>query len=224
MTTQNIWLLNKNAIHRQERRAQTTAFLLNPHVGDTILDIGCAEGFVTNNLAQASLVVGLDRSIGSLLIAKQKVKQTNIDFICADATSLPLKETAFNKATMLEVLEHLPKEAQKKACSQVDRVLKKGGLFVISVPYKEEITYRQRVHRGNPVPLWGHLHSMDEKNVTSLLPSRYALVASCHIPNVELISLATIFWHLPPRLWLIFNNLLGKIRKGYWILLKYKKG
>jgi len=64
---------------------------------------------------------------------------------------------------------------------------------------------------------------MDEEKVTSLLPTNYALVAICHLLDAELISLAAIFGRLPLRLWLILNNLLGKIRKGYWPLLKYKK-
>ena len=159
----------------------------------------------------------------SLLIAKQRVKHSNIDFIHADATKLPLRESSFNKATMLEVLEHLPKEAQKKVCQEVDKVLNKKGIVIISVPYKEKITYTRCVHCGKLTPSWGHLHSMDEEKVTNLLPNHYNLVATCCLPNVGLISLAGIFEHLPLRFWLLLNNLLGKVRKGYWIMLKYKK-
>jgi len=57
MSNQNIWAPRGRERHKQERRAQTTAFFLNPKVGDAILDIGCAEGFVTNNLAQAILIL-----------------------------------------------------------------------------------------------------------------------------------------------------------------------
>jgi len=223
MSDQNIWALRGRERYRQERRAQTGAFLLNPKVGDAILDVGCAEGFVINNLAKASLVVGLDTSMISLLVAKQKVNHPNMDFICAEAASLPLREASFDKAAMLEVLEHLPREAQKKVCQEVDRILKEKGIVVISIPYKERITYTRCVHCGKLTPLWGHLHSMDAEKVTSLLTSDYALVAICHLPNVGLISLAGISGRLPLRLWLFVNELLGKLRKGYWLLLKYEK-
>lgn len=223
MTTQNIWAYPKNEIHKQTRRAQATALHLNPTPADLILDVGCGEGFVTNHLLKAGLLVGLDASKDPLRIAKQKVRQSNVDFIYADATALPIKTTSFDKVMILEVLEHLSNEKQKKLCGEIDRILKEKGILIVSVPYKEQIAYTRCIHCGKPTPLWGHLHSMDEEKVTSLLPSNYTLVSSCHLPNVGLISLATIFERLPLRLWLLLNNLLGKIRKGYWLLLKYHK-
>lgn len=224
MSNQNIWVLHGRERHRQERRAQTIAlFLLGSRVRDTVLDLGCGEGFVASHLLKAGFVVGVDKSIDSLLIAKQKLKQPNVDFIRADASSLPLRGGGFSKATVLEVLEHLPKEAQKKVCYEIDRILREKGVVVFSVPYKEQITYTRCIHCGKLTPLWGHLHSMDEEKVTTLLPNHYTLFARCHLPNVELISLAGIFERLPLSLWLLLNNLLGKLRKGYWLLLKYKK-
>jgi hypothetical protein len=124
---------------------------------------------------------------------------------------------------VLEVLEHLPTDLQKKLCREIDMSLKKGGTIIITVPYKEQITYMRCIYCGKMTPLWGHLHSMDEKKVSQLLPRQYAFIASCHFPNVEIVSASTIFQHLPFRFWLLLNNLLGRIRKGYWILLKYRK-
>jgi len=221
---QNIWELKGRLAHRQKRRAQTTALHLDLKPNDIVLDLGCAEGYVTSFLAPTSFVVGIDISIDSLLIAKQKIKKANTDFIRADATRLPFKKASFNKACILEVLEHLPHRAQKKVGREVDRVLKGESTILVSVPYKEQITYTRCVHCGRLTPLWGHLSSMDQEKVASLLPNHYTLVASCHLPNIEIISLSGIFAHLPLKLWLVFNNLLGKLRKGYWILLKYQKG
>lgn len=223
MTNQNIWKLNKSELHRQTRRAQTTAFYLEPTLADVILDVGCSEGFITSHFLKASFIIGLDASRDSLVIAKQKVKQSNVDFICADATALPLRTASFNKITMLEVLEHLPKEKQEKLCHEVDRVLKEKSILIISVPYKEQITYTRCLHGEKLTPLWGHLCSLDEEKVATLLPNHYSLTASCHLPNMAHLSLSKIFRRLQFRFWLILNNLLGKLRKGYWILLMYKK-
>ena len=137
---------------------------------------------------------------------------------------MPLREGSVDKVIMLEVLEHLPIESQRRLCKEIDMVLKKGGTLIITVPYKEQITYTRCIHCGKLTPLWGHLHSMDEGKVSQLLPKNYALISSYHFPNVEIVSASTIFQHLPFRFWLLLNNLLGRIWKGYWILLQYIKG
>jgi ubiquinone/menaquinone biosynthesis C-methylase UbiE len=224
MANQNIWALDRNELSRQKRRSQTTAFFLNPAPSDFILDVGCSEGFVANHLLRAAFVVGLDASKDALLIAKQKLSQPNIDFILADATALPLRTAAFNKATALEVLEHLPVERQKSLCSEVDRILRQMGTLIVSVPYREQISYTRCIHCGKLTPLWGHVESMDEEKVTALLPRSYVLTARCFLPNVGFISMFEVFGRLPFKMWFALNNLLGKLHKGYWILLRYEKG
>lgn len=206
-------------MRRQKRRAQTVAFYLDSMSKDLILDLGCGEGFVTSHFLDGRFVVGLDNSKDSLLTAKQKIRRSNIDFIRADITALPLKTASFDKITLLEVLEHLPEENHGTLGGEIDRILKTGGTLVVSFPYKEQITYTE----GKPTSIWGHLYSMDKEKITSLLPDYYTLTSSVHLPNVELASLSRIFAHLPLKLWLVLNNSLGKFRKGYWIILKYKK-
>ena len=65
---------------------------------------------------------------------------------------------------------------------------------------------------------------MDETKVSELLPPNYLLTATYHFPNIEIVSTSTFCQKLPLRLWLLLNSMFGKIRKGYWILLKYIKG
>jgi hypothetical protein len=64
---------------------------------------------------------------------------------------------------------------------------------------------------------------MDEEKVSKLLPPGYVLVAKAHFPNLNFISISEIFRKLPFTWWFAINNLFGIIKKGYWILLKYKK-
>lgn len=165
---QNIWELQGPALNRQLRRAQAVQSMLKIHTPKTILDIGCAEGFITSFLADGqTLVVGVDMD-ESIKIAKVKVK--NAEFVHASITHLPFKDRCFEAVTLLEVLEHLPNSILGDGMEEINRILDTWGTLVISVPYKEKITYTRCIHCGKLTPLWGHLRSMDEKDVTSLLP------------------------------------------------------
>lgn len=220
---QDIYELRGSSLRRQLRRAQAVVFYLDIATGDFILDVGCGEGFIANHLLRGSFVVGLDDSKGSLLIAKQKLKQSNLDFILADVAALPLKMNSFDKVTLLEVLEHLTEDKQRILCNEINKVLKDSGTLLISVPYKERISYTYCTHCGKQTPFWGHLCSFDEEKISNLLSNQYCLIVASHLPNVPLVSLSDIFQRLPVRIWLILNNLLGRIHQGYWLILKYKK-
>lgn len=147
----------------------------------------------------------------------------NAEFVCASITRLPFKDKCFEAVTLLEVLEHLPDSILKDGIKEIDRTLNTGGSLLVSVPYKEKITYTRCIYCGKTTPLWGHLRSMDENNVRSLLPPHYTLISKYTLPNVGLISLSRLFRGLPFKIWFTLNNMLGKIRKGYWLLLKYEK-
>jgi ubiquinone/menaquinone biosynthesis C-methylase UbiE len=221
MNQQNIWELKGSQLIRQIKRAEVVKQMLKHSKAKQILDIGCAEGFITNYLSQLQAqVIGIDIDY-SLKIAKNEVK--NADFIQASITHLPFKDGTFEAATLLEILEHLPNAAINKGIAEVNRVLKSGGTLIVSVPYKEKITYTRCIHCGKLTPLWGHIQSFDENKLKSLLPQNYAQIEKKHIPNIELLSCQRIFGIFPLQIWLIINNILGLIRKGYWIILKYKK-
>jgi ubiquinone/menaquinone biosynthesis C-methylase UbiE len=221
MNQQNIWELKGSQLIKQIRRAEVVKQMLKHSKAKQILDIGCAEGFITNYLSQLQAqVIGIDID-QSLKIAKNKVK--NADFIQASITHLPFKDGSFGAATLLEILEHLPNAAVNKGIAEVNRVLKSGGTLIVSVPYKEKITYTRCIHCGKLTPLWGHVQSFDENKLKKLLPDNYVQTEKKNLPNVELISCNKLLGKFPLTFWLIINNILGTIRKGYWIVLKYQK-
>jgi hypothetical protein len=117
----------------------------------------------------------------------------------------------------------LPVEVQRKGLKEADRVLHPNGSIVISVPYKEQLIQITCIHCKKVTSLYGHLHSLDAEKISSLVPTNFKLMELYHLPNLQMISCANVLKPLPLFVWIQINNLLGVVRKGYWIILKYQK-
>lgn len=221
---QNIWERKKFELHKQKRRSQVVVKYLKRSSAKTILDIGCAEGYVTEFISKIGPpVVGIEVNLESLVIAKNR--GINAEFINSSIYNLPFRPGVFDGVCILEVLEHLAKEDQKKALEEVNRILSEKGGLVISIPYKENIISTNCIHCGKMTPMYGHLRSLDESAINEILPrnNQYDLRNICHLPNVGILSCKIVFAPLPLRLWLFLNSFLGVISKGYWIVLQYTK-
>jgi SAM-dependent methyltransferase len=75
-----------------------------------------------------------------------------------DATALTYEDETFDRITAVSTLEHMPDQEDTKAVKELGRVLKVGGLAVVTVPYnstyKETFVDRsiyQRAYLGKPV-------------------------------------------------------------------------
>jgi SAM-dependent methyltransferase len=76
----------------------------------------------------------------------------------ADGTALPYKDGSFDAAYSVSVIEHIPDSGDSKAMSELARVLRPGGLLVLSFPYRKQLeetwvehdVYGQR-YEGEPL-------------------------------------------------------------------------
>jgi ubiquinone/menaquinone biosynthesis C-methylase UbiE len=222
MSQKNIWELQGPMLQRQKRRAQVISSSLKRDKAKRILDIGCAEGYTTSFISEVcDLVIGIELNMESLKVAKSKVKRGM--FICASIEYLPFRANSFDTVCILEVLEHLPSEVQLRGLKEADRVLRDNLDLVISVPYKEQVIQTKCVHCNKPTPMYGHLHSLDVEKVSSLVPANFKLIEVYHLPNIQIVSCSNLLKPLPLIIWLRINSLLGLVRKGYWIIVKYQK-
>lgn len=81
-------------------------FLENINSGDTVLDIGCGNGFVTTQVAKkAGFVTGIDTDRNNIALAKKRALK-NTEFIVGDATIYPFKKK-YNAVILSNVLEHI---------------------------------------------------------------------------------------------------------------------
>lgn len=116
-------------------------------LGDDVLEIG--PGLTTDVLRQrvARLTAvevdpQLARSLG------ERLDNSNVDVVCADATALPFDGGRFSAAAMFTMLHHVPSpELQDQLFSEVHRVLRRGGLFTGSDSV--ETSARWLLHQGD---------------------------------------------------------------------------
>lgn len=117
-----------------KRRARRIIEVLSPQEGEKILDLGCGTGyylFLLSSLPVSLNLVGLDNDSKALEEARDSLSK-RIKFILSDCAKLPFKNKTFDKVVASEVLEHL--QDDQKTLKEVSRILKPGGIFVISTP------------------------------------------------------------------------------------------
>jgi len=61
-----------------------------------------------------------------------------------DATCLPFEENSFDMATSISVIEHVPDRGDSVMISELKRVVRHGGLIILSFPVKPEFTNEYR--------------------------------------------------------------------------------
>jgi SAM-dependent methyltransferase len=98
--------------------------------GATVLDVGCGPGADVQALAAAKAyrVVGVDICL-PMLGAARTGAATRAAFICANATSLPFSDGAFDAVRSERMLQHLPDPAS--AVTEMVRVTRPGGRLVL---------------------------------------------------------------------------------------------
>ena len=134
-----------------------------------ILDLGCGFGWGTDYLSQKGRCVGVDINRKTIEEARKRYgRNKKVKFVVADALRLPFKNEQFDVVVSIENIEHV--NDQRKYIEEAKRVLKKGGLLIVSTPNGEHFGHRLRKlvgvkQHGNPF----HLHEFSEDELAALL-------------------------------------------------------
>ncbi len=99
---------------------------------EKVLEIGSGSGRLTNHLSKKmgtqAVVHAIDINPNMLEIARVKIKATNVEFLLADAQSLPFPDNSFDCVICQFSFMFLPDK--QKGFNEAWRVLKPGGQFM----------------------------------------------------------------------------------------------
>jgi len=147
------------------------SFLLKDiKMGSKVLNIGVGGGVLEKIALSKNIdIFSLDPSQKSIenlqeLIGKEKAK-------VGYSQNIPFNNESFDIVIMSEVLEHLSDEVIIETLKEVNRVLKKGGKFIGTVPNNEILSEQIVIcpKCGEKFHRWGHIQSFDKVKMEELL-------------------------------------------------------
>jgi SAM-dependent methyltransferase len=161
------YLTRKEADMAFKRRAWTIFEWLGPTDGLTILDCGCGRGFYLKMLRHlgTAWLFGIDLELPYLRKARRNTADLPAVLVANSSIyELPFPDTTFDAVILSEILEHVDRDVD--ALREVRRVLKPGGLALITVPHANypfwwdplnktlETLFRTHISRGPLAGIW----------------------------------------------------------------------
>lgn len=132
--------------------------------GKKLLDVGCGAGVhISHYLKKGAKCYGLD--ISKTLIDLAKEKCPNVDFKIGSMTNLPYPDEFFDIVTCSLAIHYV--ENTKQVLREINRVLKKGGIFLYS---SDSLTYLvSDGYEDEDYKIKGICEFFDKKNKKTIL-------------------------------------------------------
>lgn len=135
---------------------------------ENVLDIATGTGDLAISLAEAGVknITALDLSEGMLNVGREKIKakklEDKIEMSLGDSENLPFADNKFDAICVAFGVRNF--ENLEKGLSEILRVLKPGGVFVIletAVPQKTPFKQGYKLYANYILPLIGKIFSKD---------------------------------------------------------------
>ena len=108
-----------------------------------VLDIASGEGYGSHILAgRAARVFGVDINPELTAHAAQKYPDSNLTFQTGSVENIPLPDHSVDIVVSFETIEHIDGNMQRKFLSEAKRVLREGGMLVMSTPDRKNYSDR----------------------------------------------------------------------------------
>ncbi|MHA2122261.1 MAG: class I SAM-dependent methyltransferase [Promethearchaeota archaeon] len=169
-----------------EKILRTSVFnTLFPYVnrGDRILDLCCGTGTLTILLARFLYkdckIIGVDLSSGQITQAQKKNTYPNLKFAVMDANELKFVDNYFDHIVISAALHEMDKNQRLNVLSEINRVLKKEGVFIIfehHEPSKISLRIPYNFYLGFTEKLTSHSSEMQRSILKELKKARFSIL------------------------------------------------
>ena len=139
--------------YKSDRDRSLTVEELHLEDGESVLEVGCGYGWITEALLGAAKIrwTGLDRSESMVAQLRTRLSAYRPSAFVGDACRLPFPANSFDKVLCTGVLMHVTDD--HAALTEIARVLKPGGLLVCSVnnaisPYSLPVRFHNSSKKG----------------------------------------------------------------------------
>jgi len=166
--------------------------------GKVLLDVGSSTGLLESKLYDKNLkrIIGVEPNKKAVDFAKKNVK--DVEFYVGTADNLLVKNNSCDIVTMFDVIEHVPENGEIDAFKEVRRVLKKGGVFLLSTPNNNLFT-----NLLDPAWYFGHRHYKPEQIKKMLVDSKFKILS---------VNVRGELWFSIYLIWLYFVKRFNKSR------------
>lgn len=135
-----------SALQRCWHRFKISAAIKNLDLkpGQSLLDAGCGSGMLPALVAKDNpsiQITAIDGNTDAIAFCTEQWKQlTNIHFIESPIDELQqFSDAGFDGITFLEVIEHITEQQAAHVLAEFNRMLKPGGLLVVSTPNRKSL-------------------------------------------------------------------------------------
>jgi len=180
------WFRNNPA--KFQMRWNRTIACLQPLSDDLVLELGCAAGEHTFQLApMVRRIIGLDFSPDAIRLARAENERRGgkAEFVQGDAADLgQFADASIDKVLALDLVEHVTDDVLARMFSETWRVLRPGGRLVIYTPSASHYVERMKAANFILRQLPGHIAVRRGEAYQSLLDAEpWASVKLEYLPS-----------------------------------------
>ncbi|QQG40863.1 MAG: class I SAM-dependent methyltransferase [Candidatus Levyibacteriota bacterium] len=167
--------------------------ILAPLPITNILDAGCGDGRLIDEIDKQVAYTGIDISPTQITEAKKyikKIKRKNVTLIKGDVTKMPFKANAFDAALACDIVEHVL--SPQTLFKELKRVVKKNGYIIFGIPNEDLWEFARLLQLKFPLHSPDHIHAIYPSDIEQVFPVIEKKI-SLPIPFSSRLSLINVF-------------------------------